>query len=48
VDVTDPAGALSDVAAALAPADPMPGAGVVARGIVTLVAGLCESVARAS
>jgi formiminotetrahydrofolate cyclodeaminase len=48
VDVTDPAGALSDVAAALAPAQPTPGAGVVAGGIVTLVAGLCESVARAS
>jgi formiminotetrahydrofolate cyclodeaminase len=48
VDLTDPAGALSDVAAALAPAQPTPGAGVVAGGIVTVVAGLCESVARAS
>ena len=48
MDLTDPAGALSDVAAALAPAQPTPGAGVVAGGIVTLVAGLCESVARAS
>jgi formiminotetrahydrofolate cyclodeaminase len=48
VDVTDPAAALSDVAAALAPSTPTPGAGVVAGGIVTLVAGLCESVARAS
>jgi formiminotetrahydrofolate cyclodeaminase len=46
--LTDPAGALSDVAAALAPAQPPAGAGVVAGGIVTLVAGLCESVARAS
>lgn len=48
MDLSDPAGALSDVAAALAPASPTPGAGVVAGGIVTLVAGLCESVARAS
>lgn len=48
MDVTDPAGALSHVAAALAPSSPTPGAGVVAGGIVTLVAGLCESVARAS
>ena len=48
MDLTDPAGALSDVAAAIAPTQPTPGAGVIAGGIVTLVAGLCESVARAS
>ena len=48
VDLSDPAGALSDVAAALAPSTPTPGAGVVAGGIVTLVAGLCESIARAA
>jgi methenyltetrahydrofolate cyclohydrolase len=48
VDVTDPAGALSDIAGAVAPATPTPGAGVVAGGIVALVAGLCESLARAA
>lgn len=48
MDVIDPAGALSDIAAALAPSVPTPGAGMVTGGVVTIVAGLCESIARTS